>query len=208
MSWTRRSSALALTATSAVIVLAGCSASPQARTVVGPPMMSTQTAIASMTPNSMHSRDMSFMARSNPTRITIPKISVHSSLMKLGLKSDGTLQVPPAAFPAGWFTGAPTPGQQGPAIIVGHVHWNGRLGVFARLAQLKRGDLITVLRADGKSVRFAVTASHLYTKSHFPTELVYGNVDDSELRLITCGGYDRVARKYEANLVVFARRVG
>jgi hypothetical protein len=87
------------------------------------------------------------------------------------------------------------------------VHWNGRLGVFARLGQLKPRDVITVLRADGLSAVFEVTAVKLYAKTHFPTALVYGNVDDAELRLITCGGYDRVARKYEANLVVFARLV-
>jgi LPXTG-site transpeptidase (sortase) family protein len=127
--------------------------------------------------------------------------------MKLGLNSDGTLQVPPAAFPAGWYTGAPTPGQQGPAVIVGHIHWNGRAGVFARLGELKQRDLITVLRADGQSAVFEVTSVKTYAKTHFPTALVYGNVDAAELRLITCGGYDKVAHKYEANLVVFARAV-
>jgi LPXTG-site transpeptidase (sortase) family protein len=171
-------------------------------------MMSTPTAKASTTPSAMRSSGMSFMVRSTPTRITIAKIAVHSNLMKLGLKSDGTLQVPPAAFPAGWYVGAPTPGQQGPAVIVGHVHWNGRAGVFARLGQLRVHDRITVLRADGQSVTFEVTSTRVFAKSHFPTALVYGNVNDAELRLITCGGYDRVAHKYEANLVVFARRVG
>ena len=63
--------------------------------------------------------------------------------MALGLRDDGTLQTPPAAFPAGWFTGAPTPGQIGPAIIVGHVRF-GTPGVFENLGDLSRGDRVVV----------------------------------------------------------------
>ena len=148
-----------------------------------------------------------FMSRSVPVRIVIPRISVHTAVTELSLRSDGTMQVPQAAFPAGWYRGSPTPGQQGPSIIVGHVHWNGRLGVFARLHELRPRDVITIVRADGKSVGFSVTEVKVYSKIRFPTATVYGNVQDSEVRLITCGGYDPVARTYEANLVVFARRV-
>jgi LPXTG-site transpeptidase (sortase) family protein len=190
-----------------ILLLAGCTSSPQANDTAAPSMSAPTPASPAASSSPVTLPSPSFLARSIPLRITIPKISVHSNLMQLGLKKDGTLQVPPAAFPAGWYTGAPTPGQQGPAVIVGHIHWNARAGVFARLAELKQDDQITVLRTDGKSVLFEVTSVKLYAKSHFPTALVYGNVDDAELRLITCGGYDKVAHKYEANLVVFARVV-
>ena len=39
-----------------------------------------------------------------------------------------------------------------PAVIVGHIDWAGRLGVFARLATLRPGDKATVVRADGSRV--------------------------------------------------------
>jgi len=39
-------------------------------------------------------------------------------------------------FPAGWYTGAPTPGELGPAIITGHVDWGGHPGVFFNLRNL------------------------------------------------------------------------
>jgi ribosomal protein L7/L12 len=45
------------------------------------------------------------MARSTPVRVRIPVIGVDTSLMRLGLRSDGSLQVPPRGFPAGWYTG-------------------------------------------------------------------------------------------------------
>jgi hypothetical protein len=46
-------------------------------------------------------------------------------------------------------------------------------------------------------------------KSDFPTLEVYGNLDHSGLRLITCGGeFDPDARSYESNVIVFASLVG
>jgi hypothetical protein len=51
------------------------------------------------------------LAASAPVRVQIPAIGVDSELMALGLTDDGTLEVPPTGFPAGWFTDAPTPGE-------------------------------------------------------------------------------------------------
>ncbi|WP_207841596.1 class F sortase [Williamsia soli] len=60
----------------------------------------------------------------------IPSIGVDSTLMGLELDQTGAMQVPPAGFPAGWYTGAPSPGEDGPAVIAGHVDWDGEPGVF------------------------------------------------------------------------------
>jgi LPXTG-site transpeptidase (sortase) family protein len=120
---------------------------------------------------------------------------------------DGSLEVPPAGFPAGWFTGAPTPGELGPAVIAGHVHWIDERGVFWRLEELRRNDVVSVTRRDGSIMRFRVTASKTFSKDHFPTSRVYGDIDHAGLRLITCGGYDARSRSYEENIVVFAELV-
>lgn len=143
------------------------------------------------------------MTRSVPIRLRIPAIGVDSPLMALGLLSDGTLETPPGAFPAGWFTGAPTPGELGPAIIVGHVRY-GSPGVFARLSEMRRGDGIQVRRADGSTAGFRVTRVTNFIKSAFPTQAVYGNIPYAGLRLITCGGLDATANEFEENVVVFA----
>jgi sortase (surface protein transpeptidase) len=143
------------------------------------------------------------MPRSVPTRLRIPAIGVDSSLMALGLKSDGTLETPPGAFPAGWFTEAPTPGELGPAIIVGHVRYNTP-GVFARLTELRRADEIDVRREDGTTATFRVTRLAHFAKSQFPTQMVYGNLDHAGLRLITCGGLDASTNEFKENVVVFA----
>jgi sortase (surface protein transpeptidase) len=112
--------------------------------------------------------------------------------------------VPSNGFPAGWFTGAPTPGEKGPAVIVGHVRWSGRPGVFARLGGLRPGNKITVTRQDRSAAVFQVVRIKQYPKTTFPSAAVYGDLDHPGLRLITCGGLDYLSGKFEANLVVFA----
>lgn len=142
---------------------------------------------------------------SRPVRLQIPAIGVDSSLLDLGLQDDGTMQVPPDAAEAGWYTGAPTPGELGPAIIVAHVDWAGELGVFYYLRDLQPGDEISVTRDDGSVALFRATSIQQFEKSQFPTDAVYGNIDHAGLRLITCGGeFDSQARSYLDNIIAFA----
>jgi hypothetical protein len=149
------------------------------------------------------------LAPADPVRLRIPAIDVDSALMALGLQDDGSLEVPPEGFPAGWYTGAPTPGALGPAIIAGHVDWAGSPGVFFALRDLAPGDEIGVDRADGSAARFVVASVQQFPKDAFPTEAVYADLDHAGLRLITCGGsFDRDARSYRDNIVVFADLVG
>lgn len=148
------------------------------------------------------------MAASAPLRVSIPAIGVDAAVVGWGLTRDGALDVPPGAFPAGWFTGAPTPGELGPAIIAGHVDWGGSEGVFYDLRDLGIGDMVSVARADKTTAVFRVTRAEHFPKDDFPTDLVYGNLTYAGLRLITCGGsFDRGERSYVDNIVVFAELV-
>jgi hypothetical protein len=145
------------------------------------------------------------MAASPPVRLRIPSIGVDSDLMALGLRGDGSLDVPPEGFPAGWYTGAPTPGELGPAIIAGHVDWDGLPGVFYALGDLTPGADVTVEREDGSTAVFRVQSVQQFPKDAFPTEAVYADIDHAGLRLITCGGnFDERAHHYRDNIVVFA----
>lgn len=147
------------------------------------------------------------MPRSVPVRVQIPAINLDTALIRLGLQADGTMQVPPNGFPAGWYTGAPTPGEMGPAVLAGHVHWQRKVGVFGSLGQVKVGNQIRVTRADRSVAIFLVTRTEQVTKTKFPSEQVYGNIDNAGLRVITCGGYDEDSHEYEDNIIVFAKLV-
>ncbi|MGH2827168.1 MAG: class F sortase [Actinomycetota bacterium] len=151
-------------------------------------------------------------AASNPIRspaptghIRIPAIGVDSSLIPRGLNPDRTLDVPKDWGVAGWFEGGPFPGEPGPAVVVGHVDSTSGPAVFYRLRELNRGDVIEVWRKGGIRSRFRVESLRWFSKSAFPTQLVYGAIATPVLRLITCGGaFDQSTGHYVDNLVVFA----
>lgn len=141
-----------------------------------------------------------------PTGLTVPAIGLaEPALVDLGIAGDGRLQAPEDFDRVGWFTGGAAPGDPGPAVLVGHVDsWRGP-AVFFRVRELAPGAEILVPRADGSTVRFVVDAVEQYPKDGFPTERVYGPTADPQLRLITCGGsFDRAAKSYRDNIVVFA----
>lgn len=148
------------------------------------------------------------MPRSKPVAVSIPAIGVRSSLLTLGLRDDGTAQVPPAEpdSRAGWFKQSPTPGEVGPSIILGHVD-SAEHGpaVFYELTKLRAGDKVMVDRADGTTAVFRIERTVRYPKNQFPSLEVYGNIDHAGLRLITCGGeFNRDEGSYEDNIVTYA----
>lgn len=148
------------------------------------------------------------LPRSRPVRLSIPALGIASVLDVVGLNANGSLQVPapgPNYNHAAWYSGSATPGELGPAVIVGHVDSVAGPSVFFRLGALRPGDRIQVTRADGTTVGFAVTGVRRYAKSRFPTRLVYGGTAHPALRLITCGGsFDRATGHYRDDIVVFA----
>jgi hypothetical protein len=148
------------------------------------------------------------LSRSLPVHLDIPAIKVHTRVMSLGLKSDATVEVPPLDrdAPAGWYRYLASPGEIGPAVILGHVD-SARDGpaVFYRLGLMRRGNTIKVTRADGAVAVFTVQSVVEVDKSAFPTTAVYGPTNTAELRLVTCGGsFDRSRHSYRDNIIVFA----
>lgn len=151
------------------------------------------------------------LARSVPVRLEIPQLKVNSDLIQLGLTSDQTVEVPPLGkdSPAGWYKYSPTPGQLGPAVLLGHVD-SAKYGpgVFFNLGALRPGSTVNVTRSDRSTAVFRVDRVVSYRKDNFPTLEVYGNTDSAQLRLITCGGkFDLTSHHYENNIVAFATLV-
>jgi LPXTG-site transpeptidase (sortase) family protein len=139
-----------------------------------------------------------------PVVVSMPALNISAELKPLHLDAQGML-VPPEYGLAGWYAGGPRPGEQGPAVIAGHLDTEEGPDVFASLAHAKPGDRIRVSLKDGKTLTFRVTEMKQFPQSDFPTRRVYGPTKESELRLITCGGdYDRAAGHYLDNVVVFA----
>lgn len=204
-----RRAGLTACAAAAFLLLAGCTgpdtSAPPATT---PPAVSAAPVPgpADPPPSSVPPAP-SVLPRSAPVSLSVPAAGISSPLLQLGLRENGTLEVPPEppGSPAGWYTESPTPGEQGPAVMLGHVNaTGGGPGVFADLRALQPGDRLSVAREDGTTAVFAVDRGEQYGKDDFPTLEVYGNTEGAELRLITCDGYDPETGEFEDNYVVYA----
>jgi hypothetical protein len=145
------------------------------------------------------------LKRSTPVRLQIPKIGIDTSLVAVGLQPSGAIAMPGGFDVAGWYDHGPTPGEIGPAVIVGHVDRVDGIAIFWRLRELKPSDKIKVVRADGSVARFNVTALRQFPQDKFPTKEVYGKINYAGLRLITCGGtFNTSTQHYSHNTVVYA----
>lgn len=149
------------------------------------------------------------LARSMPVELRIPAINLEVKSMQVGRLDDGTMETPPVLERVvGWYKYSPTPGELGPSVIAGHVDSYTGPSVFWRLHELKVGDGVEIKRADGSVAKFRVDAVQKFDQKAFPTNAVYGNIDHSGLRLITCGGiFNKVEGQYSHNTVVFASLV-
>ena len=150
------------------------------------------------------------LARSAPIEIRIPGIGVNAPVMKVGRAADGTVEVPPLAEHnlTGWYRYGPSPGQRGPAVILGHVDSTAGISVFYHLRNMHAGEKVYVTLADGKVAMFTVDGLQRVAKDAFPTASVYGTAGYPSLRLITCGGpFDQATGHYVDNIIVYAHLV-
>ncbi|SCE96680.1 Sortase family protein [Micromonospora coriariae] len=147
---------------------------------------------------------------SRPTGLAIRTLDLQAPVHDVGIASDGTIAVPDAgrAQEAGWYDQGPTPGQYGPAVIVGHVDTTSGPAVFHQLRELRSGDQIEVTRSDHRVAVFEVDSVERFDKGRLPVDEVYGDFSRPSLRLITCGGrWVGGETGYSDNVVVFASLV-
>jgi hypothetical protein len=141
-----------------------------------------------------------------PVRLSVPTVGIDTSVTAIDLDAAGALVPPSDDTVAGWYRSGPAPGDGGPAVLTGHVDSVAGPAVFFRLRDVAVGDPVAVTRTDGTTARFTVTRVARFPKGAFPTAEVYAPTPWAELRLITCGGaFDRSARSYLDDVVVYAR---
>ncbi len=150
------------------------------------------------------------MEPSRPLTISIPAIGVDAPVRRVGLAEDGSVAVPPLDRhnQAGWFERGPTPGQFGPAMIVGHADTRTGPSIFHNLGRLRPGATVEVTRQDGSVAVFEVNSVERFDKANLPAGRVYGDYTRPGLRLVTCTGrWLGGSIGYSDNLVVFASLV-
>ncbi|MFE2286838.1 class F sortase [Streptomyces sp. NPDC059443] len=203
--------ATVLLAPLALAVLTGCggAAPAAAPTATQPAHVAAATAAPAPAPAPTAS-PAAPMAASEPVRVRVPAAGVDTSpVLRLGLAADGTVQVPSVADgdKIGWYTKGVTPGETGPAVLIGHFDTARGPAVLRDVSRVHTGDEITVTRADGTDAVFRVRELEQVDKKSFPTAKVYGDTARPELRLITCGGEITAGHRPD-NIILYADLVG
>ncbi|MFD5327689.1 class F sortase [Streptomyces sp. NPDC127092] len=207
---TRRPFALALAAATAVVALTGCGGSGPAPAAAPPASPASAVpaprVTATAAPAPAGQLATAPLPRSLPVRVKVPSAGVDTGpVLSLGLNPDGTVEVPSVAQAdrIGWYDKGVTPGETGPAILIGHYDTADGPAVLRNVGHIRVGDRVTVTRADGTDAVFRVRELEQVGKKTFPTEKVYGDTTRPELRLITCGG-ELVDGHRPDNIVVYA----
>lgn len=142
-----------------------------------------------------------------PTRLGVPSLSLDLPVIPVGVKDDGSMELPSSVATIGWYRFGPVPvGAQGTTVLAAHVDSRTEgVGPFAELRNVDKGSRITLRLADGHLQAYRVTRVHSYPKQQVPLDSVFATSGPPRLILITCGGgYDRSHGGYQDNLVVEA----
>jgi sortase (surface protein transpeptidase) len=139
-----------------------------------------------------------------PSRLVIPAIGVDAMVEPVGLDDQGRMAAPAKTTDVGWYQLGAAPGDAGDAVMDGHLDWWNGPAVFWRLSQLRVGDRVTVVRADGTRVDFLVDSSRTVPYDASLPDL-FTEVGPPTLTLITCAGaWDAGRATYLQRLVVHA----
>jgi LPXTG-site transpeptidase (sortase) family protein len=140
-----------------------------------------------------------------PVRLRIDALGIDAPIVPVGVNEKGEMDVPGSADSAGWYQKGPLPGQNGSAVIAGHVDtWIGTPALFSRLHELSVGDVIEVTDTAGRVTLFAVKRSRTYPLEQAPEEIVFSDANIPQLNLVTCAGH-KTWSGYTDRLVVYAR---
>ena len=143
-----------------------------------------------------------------PLRVAVPAVGLDLPVRPVGVAEDGQMWLPRDLGTVGWYRYGPAPGEQGSAVLAGHVDsWEYGVGPLARLRDVEVGDALVVRTARGTELH-EVTEVDQYPKQALPAA-VFERTGPPRVRLVTCGGeFDEAAGSYRDNLVVTAEPRG
>ena len=141
-----------------------------------------------------------------PVRLVIPRIGIDAPVTVKSVEPDGLMQNPNGPEDVAWYDFTAPPGRGGNAVFSGHLDYRDYgPAVFARLREVKAGDVLEVRLEDGTLHRYVVSLSALYPATSAPSEEIVGPTGREMVTLITCEGtWQGRPQGYSHRLVVRA----
>ncbi|MBD3919273.1 class F sortase [Paenibacillus sp. PR3] len=200
-----------------MITTSSCSMKPETpeRQQVKPPDSKSQPSKKSVTPSGylppkpLQTKQeplRSSQPLAKPLELSIPAIHVQAEIEPVKFQENGQMGVPTRLDRVGVLQPGVNPGEQGNAIMDGHVDSRTGPAVFFRLKRLKSGDSILIKDKQGQQLTYIVETVEAFKTEEAPIARIFGPTTDYRLNLITCTGkFSRSKREHEMRLVVFAK---
>ena len=120
-----------------------------------------------------------------PKSLTVPSIGITDErVVAMGTNAQG--QIYPPAHTTMWYNRSAQPGQDGIAVIAGHVTYDGPDN-FYNLRNVSVGTRVTVVCANNKAVNLTVTHMESIPKTKLTTDQrVWGGSSTPVVTLVTC----------------------
>lgn len=143
-----------------------------------------------------------------PVELLIEGLGIHAFVEPVGILGSA-MAVPTEVGNVGWYDLGPRPGDEGSAVLAGHVNWTGgQNAVFTSLHMIKVGDTVKVLDSSGVVNNFVVVRIKDYPVYGDTSEVFSSSDGLQRLNLITCDGlWDINLKTHLSRLVVFTEKI-
>lgn len=157
--------------------------SPPPKEITPPPNMAMGTPDPNVTPDPNATPE----PRRTPEKLYFTEREIMCDVLPVGVNSDGAMDTLDSHNQAAWAEYGPSPGEEGNAIINGHVRFRGKKGYFSILKDMEIGEEVAIEYNDGSVRYFKVRSVDTYYLYELPPT-VMGLGGDTRLTLITCLG--------------------
>jgi LPXTG-site transpeptidase (sortase) family protein len=143
--------------------------------------------------------------RDAPRRVRVASLGIDAPVAPAAIDlKQGVLAVPDDIHETGWWEdGAAPRDATGSVVIGGHVDSaKSGAGAFFSLKNARRGTVVEVTSATGRTTSYRVVSVRTMPKAQLPTE-IWSQKGRNHLVLVTCGGpFDAAGGHYRDNIVV------
>lgn len=133
-----------------------------------------------------------------PVRIQIPALGINAAIIPMDMGADNMLPVPTTGQDVAWYSYGARLGEEGNAVLAGHIDWNRERGVFWTLRDAQPGQIITLVSSAGRVYEYQVDWAKTFAEdSPAGLETLRSRVGGTTITLVTCTGrYDLQTQSY------------
>lgn len=100
-----------------------------------------------------------------PKLLTIRKLGINSRVVRLSVRENSEPKYPTSIHDVGWYENSAKPGENGAALLVGHISGSEKAGVFKDLTKLVPGDEFQLELGDGTIKNYYIVKMEAYKRN-------------------------------------------